>query len=159
VIFVTLGTHPSPMDRLVRTLDELVHSGTITDEVLVQGAAFGHRPRHLHLRSTLPHDEFVALVREADVVISHAGAGSLADIRLQGRVPIVVPRLSAAGEHVDDHQRRYAHRLKGQPGYVVVEDMAELPAAIAAVRAAIVDFSPPNVSRAVAALEEVADER
>jgi len=159
MIFVTLGTHPRPMNRLLLKLDELVRSGAITDEVLVQGTVFGVRPTTVEVRTVLPHDEYVALIRSAEVVISHAGAGSLAEARLQGKVPIVVPRMHDEGEHVDDHQLRYARRLKGQPSYIVVEDVADLLGAIDAARVASVDISPPDVGRAVAVLSELASER
>lgn len=53
---------------------------------------------------TMPWDEIVKRSRAADVVITHAGTGSILTSLLCGKVPLVVPRSAASGEHVDDHQ-------------------------------------------------------
>ena len=126
MILVTLGTHPQPMDRLVRELERLLETGTLQDDVLIQSARFGQRPRLARAVDVLPYDELLELIRAADVVITHGGTGNLATIRSQGRVPVVVPRSAAHGEHVDDHQRDYTARLRSQPGYVVVDQIGEL---------------------------------
>jgi UDP-N-acetylglucosamine--N-acetylmuramyl-(pentapeptide) pyrophosphoryl-undecaprenol N-acetylglucosamine transferase len=60
---------------------------------------------------TLPLDELTAAIAEADVVISHAGTGSALTSLGQGRCPVLVPRASVYGEHVDDHQKEIAHML------------------------------------------------
>jgi UDP-N-acetylglucosamine transferase subunit ALG13 len=40
--------------------------------------------------------------------VTHAGVGSILSARRAGHVPLVVPRRRALGEHVDDHQVRFA---------------------------------------------------
>jgi UDP-N-acetylglucosamine transferase subunit ALG13 len=155
VILVALGTHPQPMDRLLRELDRLVESGAITDEVVVQAAAYGYRPRHLTTHGILPADELEQLIRRADVVIGHAGPGILAAARAARRVPVVVPREKRFGEHVDDHQVRYARRLATEPGYEVVLDLGVLPGAIERARTAGFDIPPVDRSRAIEALRRI----
>ena len=44
------------------------------------------------------------LVREARIVVTHAGVGSILLALTNGKRPFVVPRLRAFGETVDDHQ-------------------------------------------------------
>src|SRR6185437_12924084 len=56
--------------------------------------------------------ELAAAIREADVVISHAGAGSALTALEMGQFPILVPRVASYGEHIDDHQRQVAHELE-----------------------------------------------
>jgi UDP-N-acetylglucosamine transferase subunit ALG13 len=69
-------------------------------------------------------------MREADVVVTHAGVGSVLCAREAGHVPVVVPRLHRYDEHVDDHQLELVAAL-GANGHVVpVMDMAELGAAV-----------------------------
>ena len=72
-----------------------------------------------------------------------------------GRVPVVVPRRHASGEHVDDHQVRYARHLATQPGYEVVFDLADLPAAIERARSAAPGAMVPDRSAAIAALRRL----
>ena len=52
------------------------------------------------LPSARLHDEIAA----ADIVISHAGTGSILTALSLGKRPVVVPRRAAHGEHVDGHQ-------------------------------------------------------
>lgn len=156
MILVTLGTHPVPMDRLLRRMDDLVASGEIADEVVVQTPALNYVPSHLTVHEIVPFERLRALVRDARVVISHAGPGSLALIRSEGRMPVVVPRSAAFREHVDDHQQRYARRIRELPGYLVVEDLDGLAAAIAeASETRPVKVVQPSVDGAVALLRGI----
>lgn len=132
LILVTLGTHTQPMDRLLVELDRLVEVGTIDEEVVVQAPATRLQPRHLTMRSVVSHTELEHLVKSARLVVTHAGPGNLALIARAGKVAVVVPRDERVGEHVDDHQRRYAAKIRSEPGYVVVEDIGALAAALEA---------------------------
>ena len=61
----------------------------------------------------MPEAELVAAVDQADVVVCHAGAGSLTMALAAGRCPVFVPRRVSVGEQIDDHQlelARWAHR-------------------------------------------------
>lgn len=155
VILVALGTHPQPMDALLRELDRLVADGMIREPVVVQSAAYAYRPLHLDALGILPADELEKRISTADVVISHGGPGVLAAARAAGRVPVVVPRQHGRGEHVDDHQVAYAHRLATQPGYEVVLDLAVLAAAIERARTAAAGVTIVDRSAAIAALRRL----
>ena len=155
MILVTLGTHPQPMDRLLKELDRLVETGVIREEVIVQAAEFGYRPIRLTAIPTTTAEEFRRLVESADVVISHAGPGTLAAVRQAGKAPVVVPREAVHHEHVDDHQVRYAQRLQLEPGYVVVADLKELPGAIDRARRTTTASTQPDRSRAIEAVERI----
>jgi UDP-N-acetylglucosamine transferase subunit ALG13 len=156
VILATLGTHPQPMDRLVRELDRLIEVGVIQEEVIIQAAVFGYLPKLARAERIMAFAELAALINRADVVISHAGPATLAAVRAAGLTPIVVPRLVRYHEHVDGHQALYAKRLARQPGYVIVEEMGQLADAIAQARGSRTSTSKADVSRAVAALNEIA---
>lgn len=54
--------------------------------------------------ASLPATELRAQIAAADIVISHAGTGSILTALSLGKRPIVVPRRAAHGEHVDGHQ-------------------------------------------------------
>jgi UDP-N-acetylglucosamine transferase subunit ALG13 len=62
-------------------------------------------------RPQVPAAELALAIRDADIVISHAGAGSALTALEMGRFPVLVPRESAYGEHVDDHQKQVAREL------------------------------------------------
>jgi UDP-N-acetylglucosamine--N-acetylmuramyl-(pentapeptide) pyrophosphoryl-undecaprenol N-acetylglucosamine transferase len=63
-------------------------------------------------RVDVPAGELEQAMREADVVIAHAGVGSALSALETGRCPVLVPRAVAHREHVDDHQFQIAEELR-----------------------------------------------
>ena len=99
MIFVTLGTHGQPFERLIRALDRLPAT-----ELVVQ---HGHSPAPAGVVRAvpfMPFSEVLEHIDAADTVITHAGVGSILCATRAGHTPVVVPRLERHGEHVDDHQ-------------------------------------------------------
>jgi UDP-N-acetylglucosamine--N-acetylmuramyl-(pentapeptide) pyrophosphoryl-undecaprenol N-acetylglucosamine transferase len=62
-------------------------------------------------RFSVPGDELDRAMREADVVVAHAGAGSALSALEAGHAPVLVARRKAYGENVDDHQILVAAEL------------------------------------------------
>ncbi len=67
--------------------------------------------------------EFKSLCQQADVIVGHAGVGTALASLSSGRMPVLVPRTKACGEHVDDHQRFIARELSSRG--LAVEAAAE----------------------------------
>ena len=110
MIFATVGTHHQPFDRLVR-----IALGLAGDAQLV--VQHGHTGRvaagpAVQWHRWLSPAEMTALMRAADVVITHAGVASIVDAVRAGHRPIVVPRRQHLGEHVDDHQLQIVAALE-----------------------------------------------
>lgn len=59
----------------------------------------------------VPARDLGRAVAEADLVVTHAGMGATLDALDAGKLPVVVPRRSAHGEQVDDHQVELAREL------------------------------------------------
>lgn len=129
MIFVTAGTDRRPFDRLLEAVAVLSNGG---EPLYVQHGPSTVRPEGATCTDYLSFDEVIALVDRARVVVSHAGVGSVAVALRAGKRPIVMPRRRRAGEHVDDHQVHFAHRLRRAGLAVVVEDTSELRAAMRA---------------------------
>ncbi len=123
MIFVSVGTHEAPFDRLLRGVEQL--SGR--DELVVQCGQNGYRPTGATCFDFLPFDDVVRHVRSASVVITHAGVGSVAVSLANGKRPVVVPRRQELGEHVDNHQVAFAQRLASTGLVTLVDDPATLP--------------------------------
>jgi UDP-N-acetylglucosamine transferase subunit ALG13 len=70
------------------------------------------------------HELFQALV-EADVVVGHAGTGTVITALSAGKLPVLSPRLVALAEHVDGHQEDLARSL-AQRGLAVVRPADEI---------------------------------
>ena len=126
MIFVTVGTHHQPFGRLVDALATLPAS-----ELVVQ---HGHSPAPSGVREAvafLRFDEMLERIRAADVVVTHAGVGSILLARQEGHTPVVVPRLRRYGEHVDDHQLELTEALARERTVVPALDLAALATAVA----------------------------
>jgi UDP-N-acetylglucosamine transferase subunit ALG13 len=126
MIFVSVGTHEAPFDRLLRAVDEL----RLDEELIVQYGPSAVRCDRATEFDYLPFDEVVELVRRARVVVTHAGVGSVMLALSNEKRPVVMARLERFGEHVDDHQLELARRL-AEAGLVdLVEDDQTLSAAL-----------------------------
>lgn len=62
----------------------------------------------INARAFMPFDELAREVELADVIVSHAGTGSILTALRAGKMPIVIARDGASAEHVDDHQAQLA---------------------------------------------------
>lgn len=113
MIFVTVGTHHQPFQRLLDALQSLPQ-----DELVVQ-FGYGTPPKGVALaRGFMDFSEMLDHFRAADAVVTHAGVGSILCARREGHVPVVVPRSRRRGEHVDDHQAQLTRALE-QRGVVI----------------------------------------
>lgn len=126
MIFVSLGTS-MPFDRLLQAVDRIAPE----EELVLQTGATSYRPSRGSCFEFLAVDEFVALVRRARIVVMHAGAGSVLTALANGKRPVVVPRLAAHGEAVDDHQVAFARRMSEAGLVTLVEDVDDIPAVVA----------------------------
>lgn len=126
MIFVTIGT-AEPFDRLLRALDALPR----TEELVVQRGASSVTLGGARCVDFLPYEQVVAHIRVARAVIMHAGAGSIITCLAHGKSPIVVPRLARYGETCDDHQLAFARRLAESGVVTLVEELEQLPEAVA----------------------------
>jgi UDP-N-acetylglucosamine transferase subunit ALG13 len=119
MIFVTTGTHHQPFDRLVAAAEALARRG---ERVVVQAGASGVPTPSCERYAWLAPDVVARLADEAEVIVTHTGPGSLFLAWDRGRRPIVVPRRPERGEHVDDHQVRFAEHLRASDDRVIIVD-------------------------------------
>ena len=109
-IFVSLGTmSPYRFDRLI---DELLSVLQPNDMVTWQLGCTDRTDIPARTFGIISNEDFLANALAADVVVCHAGVGSLLDLITNGIRPIVVPRLSALDEHIDNHQLELADYFK-----------------------------------------------
>ena len=127
MIFVTVGTHEQPFDRLVSHIDQLKAQGVITEEVIIQTGYSTYEPKHCAWSKLLPYSDMVKNVAEARIVITHGGPSSFIMPLQVGKIPVVVPRQEKYGEHVNDHQLLFAREVETrQKNIIVVEDVNAL---------------------------------
>lgn len=109
-IIASVGTDVHRFDRLMDWLEGWYAARPAKPALLVQHG-LSRAPAIPGATAFLDHDGLVDAMSRARVVITHGGPASIAEARLHGHLPIVVPRDPAFGEHVDDHQMLFAARL------------------------------------------------
>jgi UDP-N-acetylglucosamine transferase subunit ALG13 len=130
MIFVTVGTHDQPFDRLIKKLDELVAKGKIKEKTIAQIGYCNYIPKNFEYFRFIPFEKMKKLFDSADLVITHAGVGSVFLALRKGKKVIVVPRMRKFGEHSDDHQIQVAKELEKQRMIIGVYDIEDLEEAI-----------------------------
>ena len=129
MIFVTVGTHEQPFDRLIQKIDELKRNGIVNEEVIIQTGYSTYEPKYCQWSKLLPYEQMVENVAKARIVVTHGGPASFIMPLQLGKIPVVVPRQSQYGEHVNDHQLEFARAMQQRQGNILVaERMEELEA-------------------------------
>lgn len=124
MIFVTVGTHEQPFDRLVEYIDKIKKDNVILEEVIIQTGFCKYKPRMCKWDKMFSYKEMTRYVSEARIVITHGGPSSFIMPLQVGKIPIVVPRQKAFGEHVNDHQVEFAKIVAERlENIIVVEDI------------------------------------
>ena len=127
MIFVTVGTHEQPFDRLVQKMDQLVEQGVIQEPVMIQTGYSTYEPKFCDHSKLLPFSQMQKCIDEARIIITHGGPASFIAALQVGKVPIVVPRKSELGEHVNDHQVEFSRAVaQRRNNILVVEDIETL---------------------------------
>ena len=80
--------------------------------------------------------EFARTVETAELVVAHAGMGSVITASQFHQPIVMLPRLKEAGEHTTDHQIATANWLRGKPGVFIADADADLGPRIAEALAA-----------------------
>ena len=124
---VTVGTCEFPFNRLLQAVANLPGN----EVIVVQAGESSVRSARATTVDFMPCDVLAGYMREAKAIVTHAGAGSIQLARAMGKRPIVVPRRADLGEHIDDHQVPFARRLASAGLITLVEDLEDLPRAIA----------------------------
>lgn len=132
MIFVTVGTHEQPFNRLIEKMDELVESGKIKEKVVVQYGFSTYEAKQCEMHKMMSFDEMQQAFKDARIVITHGGPSSFVEALQYGKVPIVVPRQLEFNEHVNNHQVDFTKLIAERMNNIIpVYDIDDLAATIA----------------------------
>lgn len=123
MIFLTVGSQ-LPFDRLVAAMDEVV--SILGVPAFAQIGRSTYRPRSMEYAQVLPPSEFESRMKAAEIIVAHAGIGTVLQARSFGKPLVVYPRRSALGEHRNDHQVATTRALSSVAGVHVANSRDEL---------------------------------
>lgn len=106
MILVVLGTQDKSFDRLLKAVDREIENGNIKDRVVVQAGQTKYESKNMEIFDLVPAPEFDKLMDDADIVITHGGAGTILTAIKKGKKIIAAARLAKYEEHHNDHQRQ-----------------------------------------------------
>lgn len=109
-ILVTIGTMTEKkFTRLFQCIDRLCEEGILNgEEIIAQVGEDKYVSKYYKCIDMLSREEFNSLIETMDVVISHAGTGSVISCLKAKKKVIIFPRQSIYDEHYDDHQLELA---------------------------------------------------
>lgn len=127
MILLTVGTQLG-FDRLVSAMDAI--TPTLSQSVIAQIGAGSYVPRHMQAQASFSPKDFEELAAKADLIVAHAGIGSVLTARRHNKPIVLLPRRADRHEHRNDHQLATAAQLHGRELIFVVENEGELSRAI-----------------------------
>lgn len=131
MIFVTVGTHEQPFDRLLKCIDKMIEDGQIKEEVIVQKGYTDYEMKNCKSSKLIPYEEMQLNIEKARIIVTHGGPASFLDPLKYGKIPIVVPRKKDFSEHVNNHQLEFSREVaKRMKNIIVAEDEKEIINAI-----------------------------
>lgn len=138
MIFVTLGTHDKPFNRLLEAVQKQIDLGNINDKVIVQAGASKFVSKDMEIFDLISMTKFDELVSKCDLLITHGGVGSIMTGLKKGKKVIACARLAKYKEVVNDHQKQIIENFD-KTGYIIgVTNLDDLDKALKRVK----DFKP-----------------
>jgi UDP-N-acetylglucosamine transferase subunit ALG13 len=115
MIFLVVGTQ-EPFDRLVKSIDDWAGK-TGNKDIFGQISRASYLPANFEYTDFIAPKQFNEKFQSADIIVGHAGMGTIIQALQHYKPIIVMPRLSRFHETRNDHQFSTAKSL-GRLGYV-----------------------------------------
>lgn len=129
MIFLTVGSH-EPFDRLVQAVDEWCgQSGR--SEVFAQITAYGdYQPNNFPFVPVMDAAAYRKKCQAADVLVSHAGMGSIITALNIGTPIVIMPRRGDLRETRNDHQLSTVQHFQDKSGIHIAKDETDIAEAL-----------------------------
>lgn len=120
MIFVTVGTQ-EPFDRLVKAIDEIFPQ-LADKELIVQAPLKNYQPVNFGTTVFINPIEYNSIFDKADLIVSHAGMGTILSALIKKKSLIVMPRLLKYGEHRNEHQLATVRKFASSNYFLTAEN-------------------------------------
>jgi UDP-N-acetylglucosamine transferase subunit ALG13 len=134
MIFVTVGTHEQPFNRLLEAVDKLIEKGIIKEKVIMQIGYSTYIPKYAEWFRFKDFSSIKKIMKRAKIVITHGGTGSIFTALNLNKKVIAIPRLKKFREHTNDHQLQIVKELEKEKMLIGVYDINQLEEALKKVK-------------------------
>ncbi len=124
MIFVTVGSQ-LPFDRMIQAVDEVAPL-LQGKEVIAQVFGMKYQPKNIKTLDYIAPKDFRSYVESAELIISHAGTGTILSVAQLQKPMIVFPRLGKLKETRNNHQIDTCVRLEQITKLQVAYDKEQL---------------------------------
>lgn len=131
MILICVGASENKFDRLLMTIDELCDEGILSgDKIIAQIGFTDYEPRNYKSFSLIGRDDFQKYIEQSELIITHAGTGSVVPLLKLGKKVIIFPRLKQYKEHIDDHQLEISEFFTNEGYALSAKNIDELRIAV-----------------------------
>ena len=135
-VFLTVGSQ-LPFDRLAAAVDAWAQAGGKGHDIKGQLGDTTMPPLHFEWSAELDPRDFRVAIESADLIVGHAGTGTIMAALCAGKSVVVLARRKALQETRNDHQVATVKRFSDLPGFHGTADIDEIPGLIEAALAGI----------------------
>ncbi len=124
MIFVTVGSQ-LPFDRMIEAIDEVAPL-LQGKEIIAQVEGSNYTPKHFKTLAYIAPADYKSYINNAELVISHAGTGTILSVSQMKKPLIVFPRLGNLRETRNNHQMATCKMLESLCNLQVAYNKDEL---------------------------------
>lgn len=151
MIFLTVGTQ-LPFDRLVKAVDRWAYKKR--KKIFAQIGKSGYKPKNMVFVRALDPAEFEEKVKRSEIMISHAGMGSIITALEKNKPIIIMPRKSKFKEHRNDHQVYTAREFEKLPNIFYAKDENHLIETLDNIKPKNLKYSSKNSDMLIDTIKE-----
>lgn len=109
-ILITIGSMvEKKFTRLFKIIDELCEEGILEGkDIIAQVGNDGYKSKNFKGFEMISDGEFKEIIKNSDLIITHAGTGTVSACLKSNKKVIIFPRLYKYDEHYDNHQLELA---------------------------------------------------
>ncbi len=153
MILVLLGTQDKPFSRLLDAIEKT----NLKDEIIVQAGFTKYKSNRMKIFDYISNSDLEDLIKKCDIIITHAGVGSIMTGLKYNKKIIGAARLKKYGEHTNNHQLQILNNFY-ESGYILkLEDFNKLEDVIKAAKGFKPKRFKSNTENIIKAIEEYID--
>lgn len=130
MIFITLGTQDKPFNRLLKQVDKEIKNGNICEKVIVQAGCTKYETENMECFNQVSQEAFEKYMKECNLLITHAGVGSIITGLKYNKTIIAIPRLEEYGEAANNHQMQIVETFSKDGFLIGLNDLNKLSYAL-----------------------------